>query len=70
MRYEGGTGLSNGPGFFMVHMKDWDELSTIALLALLIGVAMGTISGYSLALDLYPHTYECDNDIRATSIDH
>ena len=32
-------------------MKAWDEPSTLALLALLIGIALGTLSGYTLALD-------------------
>jgi len=32
-------------------MKDWNEPSTLALVALLVGIALGTLSGYSVAVD-------------------
>lgn len=41
-------------------MIDWDEPSTLALLALLVGIALGTLSGYTLALDF--HHFKVDND--------
>jgi hypothetical protein len=45
-------------------MKDWDEPSTLAVLALLIGIALGTLSGYELALER--HVFKVDNDDRTT----
>jgi hypothetical protein len=39
-------------------MKDWDEPSTLAVLALLIGIALGTLSGYELALDRFPKSHD------------
>lgn len=35
-------------------MKDWNAPETLVLLALLVGIALGTLSGYTLALDLQP----------------
>ena len=35
-------------------MMEWDQPSTLALLALLIGIALGTMSGYTLALEHFP----------------
>ena len=32
-------------------MNDWANTETIVLLALLIGIALGTLSGYTLALE-------------------
>ena len=43
-------------------VKDWANTETLVLLALLVGIALGTLSGYTLALDLTP--YRFDNDIR------
>jgi len=48
-------------------MKDWSQTDTLTLLALLVGIAMGTLSGYTLALDHFPMRF--DNDIRSSS-DH
>ena len=47
-------------------MTDWADTETLVLLALLIGIALGTVSGYTLHLDLHP--FEVDNDPRATAI--
>jgi hypothetical protein len=40
-------------------VRDWDNTETIVLLALLVGIAMGTFSGYSLALE--PAIFTVDN---------
>ena len=47
-------------------MTDWADTETLVLLALLIGIALGTVSGYTLHLDLHP--FEVDNDPSRTSI--
>jgi hypothetical protein len=41
-------------------MKDWNSTETLVLLALLVGIALGTFSGYTLALDF--HHFKVDND--------
>jgi hypothetical protein len=41
-------------------MPDWDNTETLVLLALLVGIALGTVSGYTLHLDLSP--FQVDND--------
>lgn len=46
-------------------MKDWAETDTLVLLALLIGIALGSVSGYYTHLDSIP--YKVDNDIRLPS---
>jgi len=43
-------------------MKDWNQTDTLVLLALLIGIALGSVSGYTLHLDQPP--FQVDNDIR------
>ena len=40
-------------------VNDWNSTETIVLLALLIGVLLGTFSGYTLALDHYD--FQVDN---------
>ena len=64
----GEPGSGNGVGFLFrrLTMDDWNEPSTLALVALLIGIALGTLSGYTLALDLHP--YQVDNDTRTAPI--
>jgi hypothetical protein len=39
-------------------VKDWAATETLVLLALLVGVALGTASGYTLQLDLAPFTVD------------
>jgi hypothetical protein len=34
-------------------MKDWNKPETLVLLALLIGIALGSFSGYTVALEHY-----------------
>lgn len=41
-------------------MTDWDAPETLALLGLLIGIALGTLSGYTVALERYPYTVDYD----------
>ena len=41
--------------------KDWDEPSTLTLLALLIGIALGTFSGATLVLE--EARYTVDNEL-------
>jgi hypothetical protein len=40
-------------------MKDYANTETLVLLALLVGIALGTLSGYTLALDA--PTFVVDN---------
>lgn len=40
-------------------MKDWNEPSTLALVALLVGIALGTLSGYTLALETHKAGVDC-----------
>jgi ABC-type dipeptide/oligopeptide/nickel transport system permease subunit len=46
-------------------VKDWAETDTLVLLALLIGIALGSVSGYYTHLD--EPIYRIDNDIRLPS---
>jgi hypothetical protein len=48
-------------------MKDWAATETLVLLALLMGVALGTASGYTLHLDQL-HYQDFDNDTRPNPI--
>jgi hypothetical protein len=43
-------------------VKDWAETDTLVLLALLVGIALGTVSGYNVAIDLNPYPFQVDND--------
>jgi hypothetical protein len=47
-------------------VRDWAQTDTLVLLALLVGIALGTVSGYTLHLDLSP--FQVDNDPSRTSI--
>jgi len=38
--------------------RDWANTDTLVLLALLIGIALGTFSGYTLAIDAPPYTID------------
>jgi hypothetical protein len=40
-------------------MKDWASTETIVLLALLVGVLLGTFSGYNIAIEHYD--FQVDN---------
>ena len=39
-------------------MSDWADTETLVILALLIGIALGTFSGYTLRLDAPPYTID------------
>ena len=47
-------------------MRDWCQNDTLVLLALLVGIALGSVSGYTLHLD--SPTWTVDNDTRADSV--
>jgi len=47
-------------------VKDWAQTDTLVLLALLVGIALGSVSGYTLHLDLHP--FQVDNDTRANPV--
>lgn len=47
-------------------MRDWADTETLVLLALLVGIALGSVSGYTLHLDEPP--YKVDNDTRSNSV--
>jgi hypothetical protein len=40
-------------------VKDWANTDTLVLLALLMGIALGTVSGYTIALEHYD--FQVDN---------
>jgi hypothetical protein len=40
-------------------VKDWNKTETLVLLALLMGIALGTVSGYTIALEHYD--FQVDN---------
>ena len=42
-------------------MKDYANTETLVVLALLVGVLLGTYSGFTLALDMAPFTV--DNEV-------
>jgi len=41
-------------------MRDWCQTDTLVLLSLLVGIALGTLSGYTLHIDQL-HYQEADN---------
>jgi hypothetical protein len=43
-------------------MKDWASTETLVLLALLVGVLLGTFSGYNIALEY--HEFQVDNAVQ------
>jgi hypothetical protein len=45
-----------------VMFKDWDEPSTLALLALLIGLALGSVSGGFFVIEHYD--FQADNVVQ------
>jgi hypothetical protein len=48
-------------------VKEWSQTDTLVILALLMGVALGTASGYTLQLDQL-HYQDFDNDTRRNPI--
>jgi len=47
-------------------VKDWAQTDTLVLLALLVGIALGSVSGYTLHLD--EPIYRIDNDPRPNPV--
>jgi hypothetical protein len=43
-------------------MRDWANTDTLVLLALLMGIALGTVSGYTIALE--HHDFQVDNVVQ------
>ena len=39
-------------------MKEWNQTDTLVLLALLTGIALGTLSGYNIALERAHYTID------------
>jgi hypothetical protein len=42
--------------------REWNKTDTIVLVALFIGICMGTLSGYNIALDHYD--FQVDNVVQ------